>query len=325
MSTMKVAVIQEAGGHAVLKIERRPIPRPQRGELLIRVKAFGFNCSEMFIGQGDSPGVEFPLVLGIEAVGIVEETPGDKFRKGDVIVSAIGGVGRPFNGGYAEYTCLPETQVQLIKTHLAWKTLGAIPGILQTAWNSLFKSLRLEKGESLLIRGGTTSVGLAAAGIAKNHGNFIAATTRNPDRENLLHESGVDEVFIDDGSVAEQIKESYPEKFDKLLELVGTGTLKDSLRCVRDGGIVCMAGVAGGKWSIEDFIPGEAIPTAVCLTTYGGGSEDFMRTPLNDLIKQIESSQLRIKIGKVFHFDEIADAYHCLEGNEGGGKIVVLT
>jgi len=154
MAMMKAAVIRIAGGPEVLKIENLPIPEPRNDQLLIRVKAFGLNRSELFTRQGHSPNVKFPRVLGIEAVGIVESAPGNQLRKGDKVATAMGGMGRQFDGGYAEYTCVPVTQVQAIRSELPWDTLGALPEMLQTAWGSLFKSLRLEKCERLLIRGG---------------------------------------------------------------------------------------------------------------------------------------------------------------------------
>ena len=325
MGTMKAAVIREAGGPDVLRIEERPIPVPRGGEVLIRVKAFGLNRSELFTRQGYSPTVRFPRVLGIEAVGLVAAAPGNEFNEGDTVATAMGGMGREFDGGYAEYTCVPATQVQALKTSLPWETLGAVPEMLQTAWGSLFKSLRLEQEERLLIRGGTTSVGLAAAAIARQRGVKVAATTRRPQREALLRASGVEQVFIDSGSIAEQVKEVFPRGVDKVLELVGTTTLEDSLRCARQRGIVCMTGMVGNKWSFDDFSPMDVIPTAVCLTTYAGGAEDFMLTPLEELVEKIAAGQLPIHVGKVFRLDQIADAHRCMEQNEAGGKIVVLT
>lgn len=96
---MKAVVIHQPGGPDVLKLETRPIPTPKTGQVLIRVKAFGLNRSELFTRQGHSPGVKFPRILGIEATDEVVEAPGGEFAAGDVVVTAMGGLGRDFDGG----------------------------------------------------------------------------------------------------------------------------------------------------------------------------------------------------------------------------------
>lgn len=324
-SMMKAVVIHEAGGPEVLKLEQRLVPVPKAGQVLIRVAAFGLNRSELFTRQGYSPSVTFPRVLGIEAVGTVADAPGGEFRVGQIVATVMGGMGRAFDGGYAEYTMVPARQVQAITTKLSWHQLGALPEMLQTAWGALFRALRLKQGERLLIRGGTTSVGLAATAIAKAHGAEVGATSRTGLSEPLVRAAGADCFFLDDGAIAHAVHRQWDGGADKVLDLVGTTTLPDSLCAAREQGMVCMAGIVGGQWSFSDFAPMDSIPTAVSLTTYSGDVADFMAMPMQHLVDQVAAGTLAITPARAFHIDQIVEAHRTMDANAAGGKIVVLT
>lgn len=322
---MRAAVIHAAGGPDMLRIETRPVPLPRPHEVLIRIKAIGLNRSEIFTRRGQSPGITFPRILGIEATGLVDQAPqGSPFEAGDKVATVMGGMGRAFDGGYAEYVTVPAAQVRRLDSNLPWPVLGALPEMLQTAWGALFSALQAKAGDRLLIRGGTTSVGLAAAQIAARHGMLVAATTRQPDRLDFLARHGVQLPLLDDGALAEGIRQHWPEGADKVLELVGTGTLADSLRCARQGGIVCMSGMVGDQWTLPEFEPMTMVPHKVCLTTYSGGVEDFMTMPLQALVEEVEQGHLVIPLGPVFALSDIAKAHEVMERNQAMGKIVVL-
>ncbi len=321
---MRAFVLEQPGPPEALKLRSVPVPVPGAGELLIRVRAFGLNRSELFTRQGHSPSVTLPRILGIEAVGEVAAAPGGELEPGQVVATAMGGLGRSFDGSYAEYTKVPASQVQTLQTTLDWPKLAALPEMLQTAWGSLHTALRVERGQSLLVRGGTTSVGLAVANLAKRHGLRVAATSRKPEREGFLRRHGADEVFIDSGSISDRVREVFSGGVDRVLELVGTTTLLDSLQAARKGGVVCMTGMVGNAWELERFSPMDSIPTAVLLTTYAGGVEDFLSTPLQDLVLEVEASRLMLQTGTIFDFEDTVEAHRTMENNLGPGKLVVV-
>jgi len=321
---MKAWRLHQPGGPDAFVLEEIPRPEPAVGEVLIEVRAFGLNRSEWFTRIGESPTVKLPRVLGIECVGTVVSDPSGELAAGQRVAAMMGGMGRQFDGSYAEYTSVPSSSVFPFEAELPWEVLGALPEMLQTCHGSLYTGLEVQTGETLVIRGGTSSIGLTTLAMAKHAGLYVVSTSRSEAKVDVLKAAGADEVVIDAGRVAERVRASHPSGVDRVLELIGTTTLLDSLQCARPGGVVCMTGILGGQWELPSFRPMDHIPTAVRLTSYSGGAGDISREQLQQYVSMVESGQLEIPRGPTWGFDQLPAAHQAMDENRANGKMVIL-
>jgi NADPH:quinone reductase-like Zn-dependent oxidoreductase len=320
---MRAIVLDHPVEPEELRVRRVPVPEPDPGWVRIKVEAFGLNRSEYHLREGLAAGATFPIIPGIEAVGTVDEALNGEYHPGQQVAAMMGGMGRSYDGGYAEYVVVPASSVTRVSTDLDWATLGALPEMLQTAHGSLFTGLAIEPGQSILIRGGTSSVGVAAAAIAKEHGLTVFSTTRNPDRVDVLKEHGVDHPIVDDGNVAEKVREIQPVGVQAALELVGTNVLPDTLKAVAVHGTACFTGMLSDNWTIPDFYPMDYLPNGVRLTAYGGESSDLPAGAFQRYVDLVAAGKLPIRIDRVFTMDEIGAAHRIMADGKAVGKLVV--
>ncbi|MGW4056844.1 zinc-binding dehydrogenase [Amycolatopsis sp. NPDC004747] len=320
MNTMRAAVCVRAGGPEVLEIRELLVPAVRDGWSLVRVEGAGLNRSELRTRQGHSPDVVFPRVLGIECVGTVAASTDPRIPDGTTVAAVMGEMGRAFDGGYAEYALLPNPLLMPVTTTLSWDVLAALPETYLTARGAL-DALGIGPGSTgrLLIRGGTSSVGLAAASIATGHGLAVATTTRRPAKAAAL----TGHVLIDDGGPLTALAELWPEGPDWVLDLVGARTAVDSLRLVRRGGTVCVAGSLSG-WIVPDFEPIAKIPSGTKLTAFHSDTLKGSTQLLQRIIGEVEAGTYRPHVDRVFPLEEIAAAHRYMEEDRATGKLVVV-
>jgi NADPH:quinone reductase len=323
---MKAIVITAHGGPEVLTVTELPDPVPAAGEVLIRIRAFGLNHAETYMRNG-SWG-EVAQVPGIECAGTVEADPSGRLAAGTSVVAILGGMGRSRNGSYAELVTVPSSNVVPVSTSLSWTDLVALPEVYATAWAGLHQNLGVLPGQTVLVRGATSSLGQAAVNVAAEYGATVIATTRKPGRAALLRGIGAATVLIEDGRLASQVQD-LGISVDCVFDLVGNSVLRDSLRIVRPSGRVCQLGFLGGLEPVTDFNPITDLPSGVQLSFYGSafvlGTESFPLTgiPLAEMIAKAEAGRYQAKPTRVFGFDEIAEAHRAMEEGLAAGKMVV--
>jgi len=316
---MKAVVVHEAGGPEKLMHQEVPLPEIREGWSLVKVMGFGINHSEIFTREGKSPSVKFPRILGIECVGIVERTSDEvKLPPGQKVVSIMGGMGRAFDGSYAEYALLPNDQIYPVQTDLPWAQLAAIPETYYTAFGSM-KNLRIQASDQVLVRGATSGVGVAFAKLVKAQFPDIRiyGSTRKSEKGQRLLAAGFTDYLEDRNGILDT-----EEVFDKILELIGPATIKDSLSHINEGGIVCSTGQLGGKWFLEDFDPIMELKRNSYLTTFH--SSEVSGGKLNELLDYIETKSVRVEAERVFTLEEVPQAHAFLQSQDSFGKVVVL-
>ncbi len=318
--SMKAIVIYEAGGPEKLVCTEVPVPQVKPGWSLVRIKGRGVNHSEIFTRDGQSPSVSFPRILGIECVGVIAETTDpERLPVGEKVISIMGEMGRAFDGGYAEYALLPNQQIYPVTTDLPWTILAALPETYYTAYGSM-KNLRITEGSRILVRGGTSGVGIAFARLVKSgfRDVQVTGTTRNLRKAQALLEEGFDQVVEDRNQVLQT-----GEKYDRIFDLIGPAALRDTFAHTAEGGIICVTGLLGGKWTLDDFDPLEDLPANGYLTAFHSGN--VTERSLQDMLDYVETHKVDCRPEKVFDLSEMAKAHEYLGSSRSFGKVVVMS
>lgn len=314
---MKAVVLRDITPGDQVNLEEIEIPKVQPGWVLVKIRAFGMNHSEQILRLSEIQAdyIKKPVIPGIECVGEIFDPSDSHLKIGQKVISFMGGMGRSFNGSYAEYALLPIQQVFTIESDLPWDRLAAVPETYYTAWGSLFQSLHLQQSDTLLIRGGTSGLGYASIQLAKALGCKVIATTHRTDKLPLLAQA--DEAVLDTGVLTGKIS-----GVTKALELVGSSTLRDTLTAVEIGAVVCNTGVLGGVYALNGFDPIKEIPNGVYLT--GFFSNYPTQKSVDDIFDFFNHHNLQPQIGQTFNFSDIRSACIAADAGTVNGKIVVV-
>ena len=313
---MKAVLIDKITKSEEIEITEVAIPNVKPDWVLVEVKAFGVNHSEKLLRtfEIENDYIQKPIIPGIECVGVIVNPSNTDLKKGDKVIALMGGMGRSFNGSYAEFALLPRKNVFKVSSDLSWDKLGAIPETYFTAWGSLLECLNLKKEDTLLIRGATCALGYASIDIAKAFGCKVIGTTHKEDKFHLL--KNCDEVILDEGKLEGKVHA------DKVLELIGPKTLRDSLRCVNKGGIVCQTGLLGGVYTLDDFDPIKEIPNGVYLT--GFFSNYPTQKVIDEMFEFFNKHHLNPSLGAVYQFANIREALMDIDQHKVDGKVVIV-
>ena len=313
---MKAIVVSKAGTSKVLEYKEVDIPKLKEGWSLVKVKGFGINRSEIFTRKGFSPSVKFPRILGIECVGEIAESK--VFKKGEKVISIMGEMGRDFDGSYAEYVLLPNKQIYKVDTKLSWSDLAAVPETFYTAFGSM-KNLQIDENHKVFIRAASSATGIAFLKLlkAKYTDMKIYGSTGKKEKIQILKSQGFTDIILDIGNELQT-----DLQFDKILELIGPKTIKNSIKHLKEGGIICSTGQLGEEWYLREFDPIMELKNNVYLTSFYSGNVSAEK--INEMLAYIEKYKVNISPEKVFSLEDTPKAHDYVESGNNFGKVVVV-
>src|SRR6478735_1426670 len=310
--TMKAIRIHKYGGPEVLQYEDAPRPKPQAGEVLIRVHAAGVNPIDWKIREGHMKDFwphKFPLILGWDVSGTVEAVgPGPaaagRFKIGDEVYS-VPNTSR--DGAYAEYIVVRESELALKPKSLHHIRAAAVPLAAVTAWQALFDAGQLRRGQRVLIHGGSGGVGHVAVQLAKWKGAHVLATASTKNQE-LLRELGVDEPI----DYTKQNFEDVARDVDLVLDLIGGETQERSWSVLKTGGVLL------------SLVQSPSVEKAKALgvrAAFVAGHPSGAQ--LAEVTKLIDSGELKLTIDRILPLSEVRRAHELSQTGHALGKIVL--
>jgi NADPH:quinone reductase-like Zn-dependent oxidoreductase len=314
---MKAIAINEFGGRDTLQLMNLPVPEIKPGEILVRVKAAGINPVDWKIREGyikDLFPYEFPIILGWDAAGIVEQAgPAvTRFRQGDEIFAYCR---KPMvqGGAYAEYIVLEEEHAAIKPKNISFEEAASIPLAALTAYQSLFDAAKINPGETVLIHAAAGGVGGFGVQLAKDHGAVVWGTASGRNEEYVQDLGATQVVDYNHVDFRNSVRSEYPDGVDVVFDCVGGEVLEKSADIVNKGGRLI---------SIVDD------PTGLVRKDI---DKEFVfvapnNTQLTELARMVEQGRLKTQLSQIFPFglEEARRAHELSESSRTRGKMVFV-
>jgi NADPH2:quinone reductase len=326
MGMMRAIEITEFGGVENLRVSECALPEPKPGELLIRVHAAGVNRPDVLQRMGlYAVPVGASPVLGLEVAG--EVVGGDLrdtgFKLGDTVCALVQG------GGYAEYCVAPIGQCLPVPVGFSMIEAASLPETYFTVWQNVFQGAALAEGESLLVHGGSSGIGVAAIQIAKALGHTVFATVGTQDKLDAVLELGADAAInYKTENFSQRVKElTQGRGVDVILDMVAAKYLQANVDCLADDGRIALIALLGGAKAELDM--GQMLRRRLSIrgSTLRPRSIAVKAEIARQLVQQVwpllEGKQIRPVVYKVLKLEEVAQSHQLMESGQHIGKIVL--